>query len=97
MKRVTFVFNKDGKERAMKQKMALHLQKAGKGLIKNTYLTRDMVPARTVEQQSVTPQTQTQTQEPVDEKDTLITELAGRGIYKDKRTSVEKLRELLAE
>lgn len=45
MGKTIFMFHKDGKERPMKEKMALHLQKAGKGSIKtNTYLTRDMVP-----------------------------------------------------
>ena len=34
---------RDGKKRAMKQKLAAHLQKAGKGFIEGQqYLTRDM-------------------------------------------------------
>lgn len=41
MEKVTFVL-RDGKERLMKKRLAYHLQKAGKGHIRGTYITRDM-------------------------------------------------------
>lgn len=47
MNRVIFV-GKDQKERPMKRKLAEHLVRAGKGIIRsNEYMTRDMVSAKT--------------------------------------------------
>lgn len=88
--KVTFVTKKDGKERVIKEKLANFLAKAGKGSIKTgVYQTRDMVAGAASPEPKVDAE--------AEEKDIYIELLKDRGINKDRRTSLGKLKELLEE
>lgn len=81
MQKVTFVL-RNGKERLMKERLASHLERAGKGHIKTgVYLTRDMQ-AAPIQQAALTPsqpQATAAAQALADQKSMDITSIEGTG------------------